>query len=190
MSDAMTIGVFFKQARKNHGFKQDQFSGIIDRRTVGRFERGEQNLGTDKLIECLERMGINFGEFMSELNHAQMGLTHSIPVYDWDDLRLKRRTALKHVNYDIGTHEDAFALEMIDHSMIGETDAIPVGAFLIVEPAEDANNDELVIVRKGSEHFCRRVSGEYRKPDNPRFGDIKGGRIIGRVIGVTWTSAL
>lgn len=184
------IGKLFKQARQLRKINQEDFDGIADRRTIGRFERGEQSLDSARLVACLEKMDMSFGEFMAELNAIEQDLVISVPIHNWQDLRLKRRETLGHITFTNGAPEDAFSLLMQDNSMVGQDSAIPRGAYLIVTPADEAKDDDIVIVKKGDEYLCRRVKGDNRVPDNSMFIPVRGGKIIGRVIGATWSVLL
>lgn len=183
----LTLGEQFKAIRKQRGLTQDAFHQICDRRTLGKFEKNQQMLETGRLIKCLEFMNTSFGEFMAMRNFPDTNLVYSIPVYAWEDMSEGDRTPVDRVLFEQGASTKAYALEVKDRSMISEKSAFPVGSFIIVEPAKNAENDDLVIVRKKDQCHFRRIRDEWRTPDNFAFESVKGGRIIGRVIGAIWS---
>lgn len=182
------IGNQFRQARKRAGLKQSDFKGIADRRTLGRFERGETNLHTDILIKALEKMGLTFGEFMNAIDASSENLVLSVPCYDWESLRLKRRKVSCYEYFEKGAPDHAIAAIMPDESMqSAKSDSIPKDALIIIDPIKTAYENDIVVISVNKEIYCRRVKGGYYLPENSEYSPFKNGRIIGRVIAVSWS---
>lgn len=183
----MKIQHAFTKIRKSKGFKQSEFNGVIGRCGVSRFESGEADLSSSKLVACLERMGATFSDvFAATQNDDPLRKTY-LPVYDWTDLRFKRRKATQHVTYPKGASIHAYGLIVRDNSMISNVSAYPVGATLIVEPTAQAKDGDLIIVMKRKIYYFRRYVSGLAIPDNEAHDIIEEPNIIGRVVGVTWT---
>ncbi|MBD1559618.1 hypothetical protein HC752_21985 [Vibrio sp. S9_S30] len=177
----------FAAIRKSKNMKQNDFSGIASRATVGRFEQGEGDLPTQVLIRALKKMNVTLGEFVTRMESEETHGYHTknVPVLRWTDLDGDDPNAQGTVFYPNGTKIESYALKVRDASMIS-TDFLtnfPVGCHIIVEPMKSVNDDTLVIVKAGGAfHFRRKYRGAFI-PANNEFETIEKGEVVGRVVG-------
>ncbi|MDG3089170.1 XRE family transcriptional regulator [Vibrio hannami] len=186
----MHIGERFKAVRKQRKFTQMDFSHICDRRTLGRFESGERNMETGRLVKCLEHMGMTFGEFMALNSYPETEQIYSVPQYDWGDLKNAKRTPIAYTPFEEGAPKKAFSLLVTDDSMTGGDISFPKGCKIIVEPSRTAKDGDLVIVKHQSGFYFRKVNGRFKTPENKSYEPLLGGRVIGHVIGIVWSALI
>lgn len=182
----MKIHHAFRSIRKSKKLSQGVFKGIVGRCGVSRFESGTADLSSSKLVRCLELMGATFSDVFAA-TQVQEGLKTYMPVYKWGDLRFKRRKPTHYITYLKGASNYAYALTVKDESMISNVSAFPIGSTIIVEPTGQANDGDLVIVKKRTIYYFRRYVSGFAVPDNNAHEIIEKPIIIGRVVGATWT---
>lgn len=181
------LGAPFAKMRKLHGFNQSDFEGIVSRPTLNRFENGTTEISAYKMFKCLNKMGVTIGEFYAAYCAPKDKPNTYLPVYEFSDLRYKRRKPTKFISYTKGAKEHAYALEVKDAAMNSDMACFPIGSHLIVEPATVASDGDLVIVMKKNQYYFRRYVTGLAIPDNEQFDIIDEPRIVGRVVGATWS---
>lgn len=181
------LGVSFARIRKIRKFSQSDFEGIVSRPTLNRFERGNAEMGAKKLVQCLEKMNVNLADLYSLFRAPSETPNTYLPVYEFKDLRYKRRVPTGFITYPQGAKPYAYALEVKDAAMNTEESCFPIGSHLIVEPVASAKDGDLVIVMKKHQYFFRRYVTGLAIPDNERFDIIAEPLIVGRVVGANWS---
>lgn len=181
------LGRAFALLRKSRGFNQSDFENISSRPTLNRFENGNAEFSSSKLFHCLEKMEATMADLDAAYHAPKDKPFTSLPAYKFSEMRYPRKQPFTYITYANGATKTSFALEVKDAAMINEVGAYPIGSFLIVEPARTAKDGELVIINKDGVISFRRMVNGKGVPDNALFFTIEKPRIIGRVVGATWT---
>ncbi|GEA22330.1 hypothetical protein VH1807_contig00024-0048 [Vibrio harveyi] len=179
----------FKALRKANGLKQSDFEGILGLVAISRFELNKADITSKKWMRCLEKMSASLSDYqaaMMEIEEAEKRFY--IPVFDWYSIGKKNAKPIKFIPYFKGAGKHAFALEVMDESMIHPESAYPVGSYIIVEPTAHAENGEPVIVYHQRRYFFRRLLAGLAMPDNEGFEIIDHPTVVGRVVGTYWIS--
>jgi len=126
--------------------------------------------------EMMGRMGSNVAPIIDK--DGNPALIHSVPVISWttagewcgvcDPLPIGAAEDFVHTTTNVG--KNAYALVIRGESMLP---TIQDGATVIVDPAREAVNKSIVIVRQDGEATCKRLiidgAKRYLQPDNDRF---------------------
>jgi SOS-response transcriptional repressor LexA len=204
-----TIGQRIRVARKARGLSQPALGKIISvsKSCVSQWELGEiKNIEGDNLIKLCKALQttpdwILYGKGDMEAKnnnknneiHGKISL-HRVPLIGWLDIKNNRNTLESEcvlTTAQVGS--DAFALKVKGDSMLNPhgSPSIPEGYIIIVDPAQEADNNDLVIafLNDALEPTFKKLivdgSKRYLKALNPSYPAIEvddNCEILGKVV--------
>lgn len=157
----MTLGGRIKQSREDKNLLQEEVAKLtsVSKTSISHWERGHTKPSGENIIALAAALNVDAGWLITGIRPRRFGTGDNITLVSVPEVALMEisytnilklcQKSLRHINTTEGVGDAAFAVEVVDDTMValGKSRSLHPGTLVIIDPDRPERSGDIVLIK-------------------------------------------